>query len=246
MRYQLFIAFAILTVILSLSFAVPSHVSAQTSGKALIISSLEMYVPLGYSKEIQRYLASAGYQVTFVKDTAVTVKFLSTELGNYDLIIWRTNIYSWMHLTYWYVGEHSNKATLQAYAADVAARQLDNTNGILGVNEGFFRTHYPAGSLKNVKLFMIVASSSFAIAINLINAGVRSVIDYYGYFSLTLDMIDYTTWLMVRFLAAGNTVRYTVQEVLYWFQGARVRNPLDTKYIPSIWYMGDGALAIKL
>jgi hypothetical protein len=246
MRYRLFTALAILAMTLSILIVVPSHVSAQGSGKALIILSLEMYVPMGYLKEIQGYLASAGYQVTLVKDTAVTIKFLLTELNNYDLVIWRTNIYSWSHMTYWYVGEHSNKATLQAYAADVAAMQLDNTNGILGVSEGFFRSHFPPGSLNHIKLFMTVASSSFAIAIDLVRAGVKSVIDYYGTFSLTLDMIDYTTWLIMKYLAAGNTVSYTIQEVLYWFQGARVRNPLDTKYIPSILYMGDGALAIKL
>jgi len=241
-----FILPVFLLIIVSVTFIVPGHVSAQTQGKALILSSLERFVPSSYMNQIQGYLTQAGYQVTILKDTAVTISFLTTQLNNYDVVIWRTNIYSWNHITYWYVGELSNTATLQAYAADVKNRLLDNTNGILGVSEEFFRSHFPPGSLTNVKLFMLVSSSSFSIALALIRAGAHSVIDYYSTFSLTFDMIDYTSWLIVRYLSSGVSVHDAVQATIDRFSQARIRDPMDTRYIPSIWFMGDSSLAIRL
>jgi hypothetical protein len=241
---MLFTVFVVLS--LSTLFTGLVNVSAQTHGKALILSSLDKYVPMGYKSEIEHLLASAGYNVTIVKDTDVTLNFLTTQLNNYDLIIWRTNIYQWAHQTYWYVGELSNSATLQAYAADLTAGRMDNTNGILGVKDDFFRFHLPSGSLSNVKLMMLVASSSISIAISLSHAGVHSVIEYYDTFSLSFPMIDYTTWLMVRFLASGSSVKEAVYNTMNIFQEARVRDPLDAQYIPLIWYMGDSTLAIKL
>ena len=237
---------AILVLFATLPLTSPVHVSAQTQGRALIISSLEKYVPLGYSQQIQNFLTSAGYQVTFLKDTAVTLNFLTTQLNNYDLIIWRTNIYAWMHVTYWYVGETSNTATLQAYASDYAAGLVDNTNGILGVSEGFFRSHFPAGSLSNVKLVILVSSSSFSIGLVLKNAGIKAIIDYYSTFSLYFDMIDYTTRVIISYLANGYSVQDSVSAVIFRFSNARSRDPLDSKYIPSIWWMGDSSLTIRL
>lgn len=236
---------AVFVLIVSLPLTSPVHVSAQGQGKALIISSLEKYVPMGYALQVEKLLASAGYQVTFLKDTAVTLNFLTTQLNNYDLILWRTNVYSWAHITYWYVGEISNTATLQAHASDVAAGLVDNTNGILGVSEGFFRSHFPAGSLSNVKLAILVSSSSFSIAFPLLTAGVKSVIDYYGSFSLTFDMIDYVTRLVVRYLASGTTVKDAVWNTVSRFLSERLGDPLDTSYLPPIWWMGDSTLTIK-
>lgn len=233
-----------MVLIVSLPLTGLVNVSAQNQGKALIISSLEKYVPMGYTSQIQRYLTGAGYQVTLVQDTGVTLNFLTTQLNNYDLIIWRTNVYSWAHVTYWYVGETSNTATLQAYSSDFANRLVDNTNGILGVSEGFFRSHFPAGSLSHVKLAILVSSSSFSIAFVLVKAGVRSVIDYYGSFSLTFDMIDYVTKLVVNYLSGGTTVKDSVWNTISRFLNQRMEDPLDSSYLPPIWYMGDGTLAI--
>ena len=243
MRRLYFAAFVVLIVSLPILGLTP--VSAQAQGKALIISSLEKYVPMGYATQVESYLISAGYQVTFVKDTDVTINFLTTQLNKYDLIIWRTNVYSWDHTTYWYVGETSKTATLQAYAADFAAGLIDNTNGILGVSEGFFRRHFTSGSLSNVKLAILISSSSFSIAMVLLNAGVKSIIDYYGSFSLTFDMIDYVTRLVVKYLASGVTVKDSVWNTISRFLNQRMEDPLDSSYLPPIWWMGDSTLKIK-
>jgi len=210
----------------------------------LILSSLEKYVPTGYSAQIQNYLTKAGYKVTLIKDTDVTLELLTTQLNNYDIVIWRTNIYDWAHVMYWYVGEISNRATLQAYATDFAAKRVDNTNGILGVSLDFFTYHFGPGSLSNIQLAVLISSTSSFLGQVLLRAGVKAVIDYYGSFSLTFDMIDYVTQLIIRFLSMGSTVKDSVWEVIKRFLNQKLANPLDSSYVPQIWWMGDSTLKI--
>jgi len=96
-------------------------------GKALILSSLEQYAPMGYRSQITQDLTYAGYNVTFMKDANITVNFLQTQLNNYEVFIWRTNVYSWNHTTYYYVGQLNDNSTAQAYASDITAGYLDST-----------------------------------------------------------------------------------------------------------------------
>lgn len=243
MRRTIVVAVLLLTIALPLSSSI--KVSAQNQGKALIMSSLESILPMGYEKQIERYLKSSGYEVTFVHDRNVTLNFLTTQLNNYDIVIWRTNTYSWMHVTYMYVGEISNTATLQAYANEFASGAIDNTNGILGVSETFFHNHFPQGSLTHIKLAILVSSSSFSLAMIMISAGVKSIIDYYGTFSLTLDLIDYITDLVVAYLANGTTVKDSVWNTITRFLNQSLEDPIDSSYLPPIWWMGDSTFTIK-
>ena len=53
---------------------------------------------------------------SFLSNSAVTLDFLTTQLNNYDVIVWRTNTYSFAHTTYWYVGQTVNLAAERKYA----------------------------------------------------------------------------------------------------------------------------------
>jgi len=201
---------------------------------------------MAYANTIQKYLKNAGYNVTFMRDSQITLTFFRTQLNNYDIIIWRTNAYDWRHTIYWYLGELDNKKARDAYATDFASGAVDNTNGILGISLKFITEYYPAGSsLANVELFMIVSSVSAYVGPFLIKAGVKSVIDYYGAFSLSADIIDYITMMIVRFLAAGNTVKDAVMKTLSIFMNQRTPSqPLDPRSLPPMYYMGSGTLTI--
>ena len=214
-------------------------------GKALILSSLEQYAPMGYRNQIEQYLTNAGYQVTFMKDTNITVNFLETQLNNYDLFIWRTNVYSWNHTTYWYVGELSTSGTAQTYASDISAGYLDGTNGIIGVSFGWFHTHFGKGSLANVKLAILVSSESLNLTPILLKAGVESIIAYYGDFSIYDDMVDYGLRVVFSYLAEGRTVQNAVQSTVMLFYTQRLQDPLDSFYIPPIFNEGNSTLTIK-
>ena len=239
----------ILTALIVFLVAVPLAsfvpVSAQPQRKAVIMSSLEKYVPMGYVDNIESFLTNLGYQVTFLADGQVTLDFLTTQLNNYNVIIWRTNVYIWPHTTYWYVGEQSNTATLQAYAADFAAGYVDNTNGILGVSQDFFQHHFNSSALSNVKLAFIIGTMSTTIAGSWVHVGAKAVIDCVDGVSLTFSNVDYIVGSMMRYLAHGYTVKDTLNNVIVPFLNMVLQDPLDTNYIPPMWFTGDGTVTIN-
>jgi len=243
MRRILLAATFLLLVLLPV-FGITS-VKAEPQGRAVIISSLEKYVPTAYLSEIIYALTSIGYNVTIVKDTSVTVSFLTTQLNNYDVVIWRTNAYSWMHREYWYLGELSNQATLQAYADDVANGWLDNTNGILGVNVDFFYNHFGRGSLANIKLAVLISTDSLMIAQVFMRAGVTSTIFYYGTITLAYGVTDYTTRLVFMFLSRGQTVSDAVTNTIITYRLFNQEDQLDSSYFPQIYFMGHANMTLR-
>ncbi len=203
-------------------------------------------MPWTYLDSIKSYLTQAGYNVTYLHDTQVTLNVLTTQLNDYDIVLWRTNAYNWHHVDYWYVGELTNQATLSAYASDVQQGWLDNTNAILGISIDFVAEHFPTGSLNHVKFMMVVSSISVDVALIFLKAGVKSIVDYYGAFSLTLYTIDYTDAQIMRRLASfGQNVHDAVWDTVSAFSNARLRDPIDSVVIPPVWYLGDGLLKLK-
>lgn len=239
------ILFAVIIVIL---FALPPYailpISAQPQRKALILSPLEAYAPTAYSSNIQNFLTKAGYQITRLTNTAVTLDFLVNHLNDYDVVIWRTNVYEWAHKLYWYVGEMYNSGTGQKYASDFKAGWIDNHNGILGMSIDFFSNHFTAQSLNNVKLAILISSVSSTYANILLSAGVKAVIYCYSYFTLTYGSIDFVTGQLVSHLASGQGVGDAVSNTVVPYLTMQVQDPLDSVYFPPFWYMGDATVRL--
>lgn len=242
LRKMVLFAIVAIMVLLPLSGALPA--SAKYHPKALILSSLERYSPMGHLDAVTNDLTSAGYNVTFVSDTAVTINLLTTQLNDYDVVIWRTDVYERARITYWYLGELVDQETSQAYASGVAAGWLDNSHGILGVSIDFFRYHFTSGSLANVKVAILMSSMSLSIANVFIQAGVKATVDYYASFSAASNLSDYVTQLLIECLAAGNTVKDSVTNTVNRFASLVVSGSLDPNYLPPVSYLGDGTLTI--
>ena len=232
--------------LLSLSILTATFASAHNRHKALIPSSLEKLVPTrgGDLQNIESPLTNAGYTITYLADNQVTVNLLATQLNDYDVIIWRTNTYDEAHLTYWYVGETTSEATLREYASDFASRSLDNSHGIIGANVDFFQNHFERGALSHVSLVILVASMSSSIADFLLNAGVRSVIEFCGSFSLQFSIVDSITGTLTTYLAEGYNVADSVLNTLNPHLTTQPRDPLDSVQIPAIAFTGDGTTTI--
>jgi hypothetical protein len=228
-----------------LSLGLPPVLASQTQRKAVILSSLESLAPMGfYDTIITNDLKQAGYQVTFMSDSAVTINFLLTQLNNYDVVIWRTNIYNYIHTTYWYVGERVNAVTQQKYASDFANGWIDSHSGTLGVDIEFFQNHYPSGSLSNLKLMLIVASNSTPIGLILVGAGVHAVIACSEVISLQFGLIDYMTGQLISYLTGGMDVLDAVYNTVSPNSNQPLRDPLDSAYAPAFWFLGDGTVTI--
>jgi hypothetical protein len=224
--------------------APPLH--SQTTKKAVILSSLDHVYPLGlYNYTMTYYLKQAGYQVTTLANTQVTIDFLLTQMNNYNIVIWFTNTYVWKHIEYWYVGEVANTGTETKYESDFASGAINGNAGILGVNLAFFREHFTPGLLNNVKLAMLVSSDSVSFGPLFITAGATSVVLCNGAIDLVFgEMSDMTNQILAS-LASGQSVYSAVYNLVSPNPQSQIlEDPLDSNYTPPFWFLGDGTLVI--
>jgi hypothetical protein len=236
----------LIIALLSLSVLPLIPVQAMGRHKALILSSLQKLAPIRDADltGITRPLTAAGYIITYLVDDQVTVRLLTTRLNDYDVIIWRTNVYTREHTTYWYVGETTNQATLQQYSSDFSSKLLDSSHGIIGASAGFFQNHFGWASLSSVKVAILVSSVSSSLAGFLLNGGVRSVVEFCSSISLQFGVVDYLTGTLMRFLSDGYDVADAVSNTVTPYLTMQPRDPLDSVQIPTIAFTGDATVTI--
>jgi len=241
----------LIAVILGLLIVFPTSIAvlpanASTQHKALVLSSLNDLVPLGYYGRLMTgTLAHAGYNVTYLANNAVTIDFLLHNLNDYDVVIWRTNTFNYVHTTYWYVGETVNDATSQKYSYDFAKGWINGHAGILGVSEDFIFNYFTAGSLNHVKLLIFISSNGNSLAPQFIMAGASTVIFCNGVISLQFGLIDDLTNALISYLSGGQNVVTAVYNTVSPFnQGQQPKDPLDSSYTPPFWFLGDGSITI--
>jgi hypothetical protein len=198
-----------------------------------------------YSYNLIYYLTKAGYNVTYLTDGAVTVDFLLNNMNKYSVVIWRTNTFTWVHTTYWYVGEKVNDGVEQKYASDFAQGSINDKSGIVGISLGFFINHIGPNSLSGIKLLIFMSSYGNDVASQFITAGVTSVIYCNNVISLQFGLIDDLTVQMVAYLTQGQNVNTAVTNTISPFnQGSNPQDNLDTTYAPPFWYAGDETVTI--
>lgn len=238
-------------VILALVIAFPTSVAAlptraPVQHNAVVLSSLNALVPLGYYGTLMiSNLKHAGYNVTYLADTKVTIDFLVNHLNDYDVVLWRTNTFNYIHTTYWYVGEKVNDATAQKYTYDFAEGWINGHAGILGVSQDFINQYFTSKSLNHVKLILFISSDGNSLAPQFVTAGAASVIFCNGVISLQFGLIDDLTNALVTYLAAGQNVLTSVYNTVSPFnQGEQPKDNLDSTYTPPFWFVGNGALTL--
>lgn len=243
----------LIAILILLMLSVPMGVNAAPTrytvpkGQALILSSLNETEPMGqYGKDAVWYLTHAGYNVTYLNDGQVTVDLLLNRIKSYNVVIWRTNSYTWKHVTYWWVGEKVNDGVQDEYSADFAQGWLNANTGIVGVNTEFFTNHFTPKTLSGVSLLMFLSSDGDAVAPMFVTAGVSSVIFCNGSVSLQFGLIDDLAIQMIAYLTQGQSVYSAVYDTVSPFnQGEQPKDPLDNTYAPPFWYIGDGSVTIS-
>jgi hypothetical protein len=241
MRPMLLLTVIALSVILPLSTA--TMASAQPHRQALILSSVEMTYPFYARKSVESSLMNMGYNVTFLHDTEVTLDVLLNQMGNYDVVFWRTDGYSRLdHATYFFVGELNNPATLGKYAADISAGTLDNSLGVLGINSNFLRAHLGPNSLSHIRFMALITGNLGDFARTMISRGVTAVVNTYGYFAF--NIVDPAMAQVFSWLAQGLTVRQAVVQLLNPFYSLLSASEINQSEFPPIWYSGDSSITI--
>lgn len=244
----------IIAILILLILSVPMGVNALPprytipKGQALILSSLNETQPMGqYGKDAVWYLTHAGYNVTYLNDGQVTVDLLLNRIRNYNVVIWRTDSFTWKHVTYWWVGEKINDGIQDEYPADFAQGFLNANTGIVGVSTEFFTNHLGPKTLSGVSLLMFLSSDGDAVAPMFVTAGASSVIYCNGSVSLEFGLIDDLAIQMIAYLTQGESVYSAVYDTVSPFnQGQQPKDPLDNTYAPPFWFIGDGSVIISL
>jgi hypothetical protein len=160
--------------------------------------------------------------------------------------VWRTNIYTWSHVVYWYLGERNNDGVEQKYSSDFASGWLNDRTGIVGFSPDFITNHLGPNSLTGVRLMIFMASQGNAMTPQFLTAGVSSIIYCNGNISVQYGLIDDLTVQMVAYLVQGRTVNDAVTATVSPFSQGSQDQPiyLDTIYAPPFWYAGNDSLTI--
>jgi len=198
-----------------------------------------------YGKLIVGQLQSAGYQVTLLTNGNVTVDFLVNQLNNYNVIIWRTDTYTWMHREFWYVGQLANSVSQVTYAADFSNGWINGNAGVIGVSLDFIYEHFPANSLSNVKVAILLSTDSDSLGTVLTTAGAKAVIYCIGTISLSFSLIDDLAGTVTSNLVRGQSVYNAVYNAVSPFiNPQQPEDNLDNNYAPPFWYAGDGTTTL--
>ena len=238
---MLLLTICVISAILPISTT--ATVSAQVHHQALILSSVDKAFPFDERKNVESTLTSIGYQVTFLHDAQVTLDVLLNQLGNYDVVFWRTNGYSRLdHATYFFVGEYSNSTTLEKYSADLSAGTLDNSLGILGINSKFLRAHLAPNSLSHVKLMVLITGNLGDFAATMLSFGVAAAVNTYGYFAF--NIVDPAVSQVFSYLAQGLTVRQSLIKLLNPYYSYLIGNEISQSEPPPLWFGGDSSVTI--
>ena len=242
----------LIAILILLMLSVPMGVNALPpryavpQGQALILSSLNETEPMGqYGEDAVWYLTHAGYNVTYLNDGQVTVDLILNQIKNYNIVIWRTDSYTWKHTEYWWVGEKINDGVQDEYPVDFAEGWLNANTGVVGASSEFFANHLAPNTLSGISLLMFLSSDGDSVAPMFVTAGVSSVIYCNGSISLEFGLIDDLTIQMVAYLTQGESVYTAVfNTVSPYAQATQPEDPLDVTYAPPFWYIGNGNVTI--
>jgi len=217
----------------------PKHQS-----QVLILSSTEKQYPMQYVNQETSEFEQVGYNVTFLTGNTITLSQLAAQLDHYDIVIWRTDTYFYGNTTYWYLGQPANQTVLAAYGKPSGA--ITAANGLLAVSADYFDTIFGPKSLANVKLAIVIASTSHDIAQEFIAAGVETTIDlypnyYYPTLNVSTSLFDWVIQAVVGYLTTGSMVKDAVYNTIYNYEYA---SSLDDSYLPPVQYLGNGFLQI--
>jgi len=204
--------------------------------RALVLSSTQY--PMLYLNKVTTELRDSNYNVTYLSGSAITVNFIQTQLDQYDLLIWRTDIYVRGNTTYWYLGRQNNQTT---YAGTIGIASIAVTNGMVAVSAGFFNKIYDSQSLTHMKLAILISSMSITIAQTFVAAGVKTTIDLYQDLNAPASLFDWITSSLIAYLTTGNTVRESIAKTIYNYEYV---GSLDDSYLPPISFLGNGNLQI--
>lgn len=204
------------------------------SKQALFLSPLERWIPTWNLEGYVSLLERAGYRVDLLFSENVSISFLRSGLANYDIIILRTDSFSWEGFNYYCSGDPVTFEARSRYAAEVSDRQL-HIGACVGFSFKFIQSNYPANSLRAGMVFVMDGYSAEMSSVFLA-AGSAVYVGYYDGYPLVWGRMDALSLKWLSFLSKGYPVKTAVPMLYNYLTFGHG----DTGTWPSLFWYGDG------
>jgi len=212
---------------------------ADNEKQAAFISPLEDWNPTWHTEEYVSLLENAGYHVDFVLGENASISFLKTRLGDYDLIILRTDSFTYEGNNFYCSGEAATFEARKTYANEIEDGQIQ-VAACVGFNALLISNSYPAGSLRR-GLVTVLDGYSADLGQAFIEAGEAAFVGYYDdAYSLSWGRLDALSLQWLKYASQG----YSIKESVLMLYGYLNRGHGETASWPALFYYGEAEFKI--
>jgi hypothetical protein len=178
-------------------------------------------------------LQKAGYQVDVFLNGNVSIAFLETSLSNYDLIIFRTDSFSYEGAQYFCAGDPVSPNTPAAFANQILLQEVQ-VSACVGFSLKFIQHNYSPGSLHG--LVYVLASASYQLSYVLRSAGASVFLGFTMDFSVRWGRMDAMTQKFFSYLADGYSVNDAIMRLSLYLRAGHGH----TANWLELYLVGDG------
>jgi len=238
LKTTLLAAVCLFTICASIAGASASPLFTGSEKRAAFLSPMEGWRSTWQLEDYVSLLEGAGYVVDVIFDDNVSITFLMSQLGNYDLIILRTDSFAHEGFSYYCSGEPVTYQARKTYAQEISDREIE-VGACLGFSSKFIQHNYPAGTIRNGMIF-VIDGYSVDLSQAFLTAGAAVYVGYYDAYPLGWGRIDALSIKWLSYLAQGYSVK-EANPLLYTYL---YRSHGSTATWPSIFYYGNGSFKI--
>jgi len=230
---MLVVTLIVLCVAASVGQAHASPAFSESTKRAVFLSPLEGWYQTWNLDTYVSVLQKAGYQVDVFLNENVSIAFLETGLSNYDLIILRTDSFSYEGAQYFCAGDPVTPESPGTFAAQILLQEV-HVSACVGFSLNFIQHNYSPGSLHG--LVYVLASSAYQLSYAFHSAGASVFVGFGTDFSLRWGRMDAMTQKFFSYLADGYSVNDASMRLsLYLYSG----HGITANWVPISW-VGDG------
>lgn len=238
MKGVLLIALCVLALAANTGYAMGAPAFGTMGKQAVFLSPVERFHPTWHLEEYTSVLERAGYSLNVLLNEDVSLSLLSEGLGSYDIIILKTDSFTYQGTSYYCSGERVTPETRTTYAGEISKREL-HVGACLGFSLMFLYGSYQPDSLRP-GLVLMVDGYAEDLASVFIAGGSKVFVSYYNAYSLSWGLMDAYSIKWLKYMADGLSVKQATGK-MYAYLTSGHGNIVSW---PTIFWYGDGNFKI--
>ena len=227
------VALCLVVLLASTDATYSAPLLSSSDKQAVFISPLERWEPTWHRKEYVSLLENAGYHVDVVLDEDASISFLKTGLASYDVIVLRTDSFTYEGYSYYCAGDDVTAKSRADFAAEISQHEVQ-VGACVGFSGAFIRDNYPANSLRKGLVF-VVDGYSADLSSSFLKAGSAVYVGYYDANTLAWGRTDCMSLKWLSYMARGDSVKDATLNLYVYVN----RGHGQTALWPSMFSYGD-------